>query len=77
MCFKALCECEMDLDRAAALLLAGDPRLQARIVLRLQKLVDSVVLRLDEDDETLATNLPGEYRRFALIVIGQLRRRRN
>jgi DNA-binding NtrC family response regulator len=77
MCFKALGACEMDLDRAAELLVSGDPKLQARVILRLQKLVDSATLRLDEDDDTLVTNLPGEYRRFALVVIGQLRQRRD
>jgi len=77
MTFKSLSFCDADVERAAALLLGGDPTLQAKVALRVQKVVHSVTPRLGESDGALVDNLPGEYRRYAVEVFAMLRPRRS
>jgi hypothetical protein len=76
MALKALSVSDVDVDRAAAVLLAGDPALQAIVVRRVQKVVDSVIERLAEPDDAQVDGLPADYRRHALTVIAALRQRR-
>ena len=73
MTLKALSVSDADVERTAMLLLAGDPALQAIVVRRVQKVVDSVIERLGEPDEAQVDGLPADYRRHALIVIAALR----
>ena len=76
MTLKALSLSDADVDRAAALMLAGDGALHPIVVRRVQKVVDSLVQQLTGPDDALVDGLPADYRRHALAVVAALRQRR-